>query len=151
MATFVEELVDDAVTNTSITAKGTDVFVNELPDTDISPATVTAFQATGGEPSRGTPSPWMSVQVMVRSVTSWDTARTLAAEIYTRYHECVNLALANYRIMAGTALSLPAYIGLDTRKRYLVSVNLLFKVVSTTQAAGGTGYGGDKDPDYQQV
>jgi len=128
MATFVEELVDDLVTAGIVTGKGTDAFYNELPDTDASPVTVVALQATGGVPSVGVPAPWHSVQCIVRSVTSWEAARVKAAQIYNRYHDAVNLTLANYRVLASKALAPPAYIGLDTRKRYLVSTNYTFKV-----------------------
>lgn len=130
MATFVEELVDDLAAQGIVAGKGVDAFMNELPDTDDSPETVTALQEIGGEPLVGTPTPSIDVACTVRSATDWETARLLAAAIYTRYHEAVNLNLASYRILTSRAVSLPAYIGSDSRGRHLVAWTTAFKTVS---------------------
>jgi len=151
MATFAEELVDDLVTQTIATTKGTDIFYNELPDTDISPTTVIAVQEVGGEVSDGPPWPWLSVQFLVRSATDWDTASETAWLIYDRYNELANTSLPTYRILAAMATTLPQYLGVDTRMRYLVSLNIDFRVVAITQVVGGTGYGGSKDPNIAAV
>lgn len=151
MGTFAEEIVDDLVTQSLAAAKGTDIFYNEMPDTDISPVTVIAVQEDGGIVSDGTPAPWIAVQFTVRSVTSWETARIRAAQIYNRYHDAVAITLSHYRIMASKALALPHYVGADSRGRYLERVTISFCVVAITQVVGGTGYGGSKDPNISAL
>lgn len=143
--TFVEELVDDIVTAGLATAKGTDIFYDQLPETDLSPATTIGLKDTGGVPSMGTPIPGMTVQCLVRS-TSYETARQTAAAIYNRYHDVTEITLANFYIQSGKAIQLPSSIGEDDRGRHEISFNFEFYVYSTAQATGATGYGGSKDP-----
>ncbi len=143
--TFVEELVDDIVTAGLATAKGTDIFFDQLPETDLSPTTTIVLKDTGGIPGMGTPIPTMTVQCLVRSL-SYETARQAAAAIYNRYHDATGISLTSFYIQAGKAIQLPTSIGVDDRDRHEVSFNFEFVVYSTAQAAGATGYGGSKDP-----
>lgn len=143
--TFVEELVDDIVTAGLATGKGTDIFFDQMPETDLSPTTTIALKDTGGIPAMGTPTPSMTVQCLVRSL-SYETARQAAAAIYNRYHDATEIALTNFVIVACKAIQLPTSIGEDDRGRHEVSCNFEFTVYSTAQAAGATGYGGSKDP-----
>ena len=148
MANFVEELVDDLVTKTVATAKGTDIFYDELPeDSDLSPATIIVLKDTGGVPSPDIPMPETSMQVLVRSSASWITCRAKAAEIFNRYHGSLGLTTTSYKIIHGAALQLPTDIGMDERGRYRVSFNVMFNAHLLTQDDGddGEGYGGGKD------
>jgi hypothetical protein len=143
--TFVEELVDDIVTAGIATAKGTDIFFDQEPETDLSPVTTITIKDTGGVPAMGLPIPTLMVQCLVRS-TSYETARQTAAEIYNRYHDAPEISLTNFLIVASKAIQLPGSIGEDDRGRHEVSCNYEFIVYSTAQATGATGYGGSKDP-----
>ena len=102
---------------------------------------------TGGVPSPDMPLPQTSVQVLVRSSTSWITARAKAAEIFNRFHGSLGLTTTNYRIVHGAALQMPSDVGVDERGRYRVSFNVMFNTHLLTQAGPGTGegYGGGKD------
>jgi hypothetical protein len=140
---FVEDLVDDMVTQSIATAKGTDIFYDALPD--VSATTAIAVKDTGGVPISGAPVPHLTVQCLVRS-TSFTTARETAAKIYNRYHDVTGLALTNYTIAAGRAMQLPSSLGEDGHNRHLVSFNLDLETYANTQATGATGFGGSKDP-----
>ena len=143
ITTLVEELVDDAVTTGFASAKGTDIFYNELPDTDLSPVTTIVLKETGGVVDNHTPAPWVAWQCLVKSVTDWETARIRAASFYQRYHEPTDLSTTSYRILMSQATALPQSIGQDERDRYQVSLNFLTRVVALDQGDGGEG--GDDD------
>jgi hypothetical protein len=148
MPNFVEELVDDLVTQTIASAKGTDIFYDELPEeADLVPATMMVLKDTGGVPSPDMPVPISTVQILVRSSTSWIAARAKAAEIYNRYHGSLGLTTTSYKILHGEAVQLPGDVGVDERSRYRVSFHINFEAMLLTQDAGGTGegYGGGKD------
>ena len=146
MALFENELVDYLVTKGVITAGGTDGFVNQLPDVA---GDVLAIKQTGGIPSKGTPDPWIGMQVLCRSDTKYYTARVMAAGVYTYFHEMINATTNTYRIIASKATTFPQSLGEDERHRYLMSCHFLFNVVALDQSGDnddGDGYGGKKDP-----
>jgi len=142
--TFVEELVNDLVTEGIITAKSTDGFFDSMADVS---GTVVAFYDNGGEADGYSPSSHLRVGVRVRSDTNYLAARRLAGRIYNRYHQMVDTTLTNWRVLSATG-TLPGSIGRDDRDRSLVAFNLIFNVtlVDQTIADGDTGYGGKKDP-----
>ena len=148
MANFVEELVDDLVTQTIAATKGTDIFYNELPEeSDLTPATLVVLKDSGGIPSPDIPLPQTSVQILVRSSESWIAARAKASEIFNRYHGSLGLTTTSYKILHGAATQMPADVGVDERGRYRVGFNVMFEVMLLTQDEGddGEGYGGGKD------
>jgi len=152
MGLLENELVDYLVTKGVISEKKVDGFVNLLPDIEgpDGAGVVLAIKQTGGVPSVGTPDPWIAIQVLVRSDDSYFSARMVASEVYTYFHEMINATTNSFRIIASKATALPQSLGEDDRRRYLVSVNFLFNVVALTQFDGGGddggGFGGSKDP-----
>lgn len=125
--TLVEDLVDYVVTNGDPTAKGTDIFADQLPDTDLSPVTVWALKDIGGVPNFNNPIPTYHIQCICRS-TSYNGARVGAANIFNLFGGHVGIMTTDYRIVGARAIQMPTSIGEDERGRNLVSFNMEFDV-----------------------
>ncbi len=147
MSTFAEELIDHLVTESVITAKGTDGFVGRLPDTS---GLVVVLKDTGGpQVPHGTPLAQTTIQMMVRQVKTGNIegAQNLAAKVYNVFHGMVGVDLAVNHVASGTGLGRPADIGQDANGRHLVSGNFLFETYRLTASGeASSGYEGDKDP-----
>ena len=128
---FSEQIVDRIIQAGYASVKGGDIFFNELPDdSDIAPNTMTVIKDTGGVPSPNTPERERSIQVLVRTATSWYIAHAKAMSIFDFFHGSVGLTTTNYRLVSGLATQLPYDLGVDERGRYRVSFNLVFDVVN---------------------
>ena len=142
--TFAEELIPNIITAGLATAKGTDIFWYQQPETDLSPTTTITLKDTGGTPGVGAPIASMLIQCLVRSVSP-QTSRQVAAGVCTLFDETSG-ETENFVWNSCQAIQLPTSIGEDDRRRHEYSFNLEFKVYAKTQATGQAGYGGSKDP-----
>ena len=126
MAEFIEELIDDLVTEAIITAKGTDGFYDQMPDVTTSP--VLAVYDNGGTAAHRSPVLQRSVSFRVRA-DDYDTARTLARTVFARVHQMIDTTVGTRRVLWALADGIPTSIGRDSANRSLVVFNTTFGTV----------------------
>lgn len=110
---------------------GTDIFVNQLPDT---PANCIAVYATGGiNIEKEVPVSDDTIQVIVRNKDN-STCTTKAEAVYTacKRKSNINLVGGGVYVLFMNPVAKPQRIGRDEAKRYEASINITLKTRETS-------------------